>query len=295
MSQFILAVRHGFPGLCRKLKESAFFFNNEDFRTRITEMMVDGWPHLSFSIQNQNGALKSETLLLVRRRLAELLADYILDGSVPSYIDEIIERQYSYFPRDERREIINFTVKIWQKQKEEDRFICDEVRSLLEMLLAQQDYLNIHGLVVFRLDKRQAALRRCLDQAVDEFLMEKEYQEFLKLLKYFVQFQEPKVYQVHVALDQQGNLFLLDQNYNYIEGPKQNADWDDPGGDKDDLLISMLIAVAPQKIVLHRQVHVHYPKATDTLKHVFEKRVNLCRRCKICHESSGIINLKGKY
>jgi putative sporulation protein YtxC len=295
VAQLVLAVKHAFPELCRRLEERAFFFNKEGYSVNISKMTIDGWPHLFFAVQGQDGAASAQAAPFFRQQLAEALADYILEGAVPSYLEEMLDRQYFYFPNHERREIINLSEKVWQKEREEEQSLRPGVSCRLKEMLERQDYLNIHGLVMFRLPEWRAALRRCLDQAVDDFLMEKEYQEFIKLLKYFVQLQEPKVYQVHVALDQQGNLVLLDQNYNYIEGPKQGADWEETAGDKDDLLISTLITAAPQKIVLHRQVHVQYPRATDTLKHVFEKRVSLCRRCKICHETGGIITLKGKH
>ena len=38
----------------------------------------------------------------------------------------------------------------------------------------------------------------------------------------------------------------------------------------------MLITAAPKKIILHRDVYTHYPRAADTLEHVL-KRVSLCR------------------
>ncbi len=292
MTQLVFAVKHAFPELRRRLEENVFFFNKEGYGVSIAEKTVDGWPHLSVDIQGKNGAPAAP---LLRRRLAEVLADYIMEGSVLPYLSEILEQHYFYFPRHERCEIIDLSEKIWHRERGKEGFLRTQVLSQLEEYLGRQDYLNIHGLLVFRLEKWQAALRRCLDQAVDEFLMEKEYQEFIRLLKYFVQLQEPKVYQVHVALDRQGNLVLLDQDYNYIEEQGESADWDDLTGDRDDFLINTLIAVAPRKIVLHRQVQSQYPKAADTLKHIFEKRVSLCRRCKICQEATGIINLKGKH
>ena len=121
--------------------------------------------------------------------------------------------------------------------------------------------------------------------------MEKEYQEFVKLLKYFVELQQPKIHQVHVTMDNQGNLQLLDQNFQHVD--YSGMEWDDEGG-QDDHLVSMLITVAPLRVVLHRQIYTHYPKATDTLKHVFENRVTLCKRCKLCQDMSGHLHLKGK-
>ncbi len=290
MAQVVFAVKHAFPDLRKRLEESKYLGNG--CSTEIGEMVVDGWPHLILQ-DNREGALPAEQF---RRCLVDVVADFIINNQAEYYLNDIVNQHYFYFPRHERREIIRFAGSIREREKdgEKEREVIREIYDETEQYLSRHDYLNIHGLILFRLDDWLAYLRNCLDQAVDEFLMEKEYQEFIKLLKYFVQLQEPRVYQVHVTLDELGNLLLLDQNQNQVEGPEQGVPWEYLDDDKDDMLVSTLITVAPQRVVLHRQVYLKFPKATDTLKHVFEKRVVLCKRCKICHDAGDKFHFEKK-
>ncbi|MBS4023567.1 MAG: putative sporulation protein YtxC [Dethiobacter sp.] len=295
MAQVVFAVKHGFSDLQKRLEESMPFFHGEGFAAEIKEKDIDGWPHLICSLYGQNGTPGSPSEQLYKTKLVDLLTSFIAGSQAGPYLNDILRHNYFYFPRHERQQIINFAEKIMEKENDgpKEQEIKNEISVQLESCLLEHDYLNIHGLIVFRLGKWLTYLRNCLDLAVDEFLMEKEYQEFIKLLKYFVQLQEPKVYQIHVTIDEQGNLLLFDQNHNIIDDSGNGVQWENPG-DKEDMLVSTLITVAPQRIVLHKQVYVQYPKATDTLKHVFEKRVMLCKRCKLCHDLSDNLNLKGK-
>ncbi len=147
----------------------------------------------------------------------------------------------------------------------------------------------MHGFIIFRLQEWLNCLRLNVDQAVDDFLMEKEYQEFVRLLKYFVEIQQPKINYVHVIIGSGGEIQLLDQNCKQIEhiGMEWKLTRDEE--EQDDHLVSMLVTAAPHKVVLHRQVYTHYPKAAETLKNVFESRITLCKRCKLCQDISSHI------
>ena len=52
--------------------------------------------------------------------------------------------------------------------------------------------------MTFRLQSYEQELREMAEYAVDEFMLDQQYEEFVSLLKYFVYFQEPKMPLVHV-------------------------------------------------------------------------------------------------
>ena len=165
-----------------------------------------------------------------------------------------------------------------------------------ELYLERRQYLNLHGFIHFRLRTWLEFLRKTVDRAVDDFLWEKEYQEFIQLLKYFMTLQEPKIKQVHVILDETGRARLLNQYYRPIEQDQQNIQWDvcNSVSDVENQLVSMLVSVVPHRVVLHKQIYSLYPKAVEALKHVFESRVTLCKRCKLCQSESIHLTLKEK-
>ncbi|MCR3921314.1 MAG: putative sporulation protein YtxC [Firmicutes bacterium] len=298
LALIVIAVKHVTPGLKSELEECMLFFRKAGYEAALEEKQVGHWPHLLCRlgdvVQDAPARMSSN---IFRRRLAESLAQYVVCEQATSYFNDMLTHYYFYFPKDEKQLILALAEKSYQADpsKDEGGQIYAEVLQSVKEYVENTDYVNLHGLIIFRMRLWLKFLRRTLDKAVDDFLMEKEYQEFVKLLKYFVALQEPKINQIHVALDDEGRFRLLDQEYQPID-PEQGIYWDNDEGisDEEDQLVSMLITAAPHSIVLHKHVYTQYPKAVDTLKHVFENRVTLCKRCKLCHDVGRNINLKGK-
>jgi putative sporulation protein YtxC len=295
--QYAIALKYAIPGLPEKLKEGMLFLHNYGCELTFQQTDIDKWPHILCCLEEKMET-QADTNKLFGRMLAENLAGILLHEQAEFYLDELLCQYYFYFPRPERREILELALKQYRAEGQQEGYgqIYQDVLHELKRYLEHGRYLNVHGLVMFRLRPWLDFLRKQVDRAVDDFLLEKEYQEFIKLLKYFVALQEPKVFEIHVTLDQEGNIQLLDQQYAPVERGQQNLQWDgyDSITDGEDQLVSMLITAAPHRVILHKQVYTLYPKAVDTLKHVFENRVSLCKRCKLCPDESNHLTLKGK-
>ena len=69
----------------------------------------------------------------------------------------------------------------------------------------------MEGFIRFRLKDYIEELKYIIDGSVDELLIDREYNEFIKLLRYFVEIQEPKVEEVHVLLEGTKNILFLIQ------------------------------------------------------------------------------------
>ncbi|NLN07621.1 MAG: hypothetical protein GX167_08390 [Firmicutes bacterium] len=284
MAPIVIAVKHVTPGLKEKLEECLFFFREPGNNVAVVKKDGKEWPH--FFCHLQPGETVPESPVL-RSMLADRLALYVVQEQAPYFLAHMVARYYYYFPKEERQQIINLAKANYETDPAKDVGgpVYAGVQQCLQEYLEQNDYLNLHGLITFRMQQWTKFLRKTVDKAVDEFLMEKEYQEFVRLLKYFVALQEPKIKQVHVLLDQEGRFHFLDHTCQPL-AQQQEIDWSNDGGsNEEDLLVSMLITTAPHRIILHQNVCTLYPKAVDTLRHVFENRIILCKRCKLCHDA----------
>ncbi len=120
---------------------------------------------------------------------------------------------------------------------------------------------------------------------MDDFLIEREYREFVQLLKYFVDIQESKIESVHVLIKGGGVFKLYDGNMrpvrsDYLEG--YIIDLADNEINYEDLLISALITIAPKEITLHYKNNNGMIATLDTIKKVFAGRIKECKGCKLC-------------
>lgn len=235
-----------------------------------------------------------EDIEIVKSYLANAVAEVILEDWEKHLIKKIIRNNYYYFSEEEKLAISQKAQEIMEKEK--DYYAYQKLKQRKNNIVARIiDYLDlgqeliIEGFVNFRLKDYVLELEDTVDNAVDGFLMEKEYLEFIRLLRYFVDIQEPRVEKVHVIIKEKGGFNLLDEvfkpiNNDYLEGFV--LDLIDNDINYDDLLISALITLAPKKVILHSASQEKNKEAIKTVNHVFGKRASICEGCGNCISNS---------
>lgn len=222
--------------------------------------------------------------------IANALADIIIGNLEHFFVAKIIENNYAHFPKPDQKNVyskalvhlnnflpnggIHYLPQIERK---------DRILTRILAYLKSNDQLIIEGFIRFRLKDYFQELEKAVEQAVEDFMMEKEYKEFIKLLKYFVDIQEPKVEKVNIILREQGVFRLLDSegkiiDNEYLEGIILQMVESDI--DYEDLLISAMITIAPAKIIVH--FSKDHP-VVETLNSIFESKVVICPGCDLCN------------
>src|SRR5690606_11922164 len=128
--------------------------------------------------------------------------------------------------------------------------------------------LHLDGLLTFRMGDYLDELEAVLDQAVEDVLIEREYRDFVLLLRYFVEVQEPRLDLVHVVIRSEGGLAFLDGDGRRVAHDEVAAlDLDGSAGvDHGDVLISALVAIAPRRVLIHDPRGRCSRDVTDTLR-----------------------------
>ena len=216
--------------------------------------------------------------------ISEAIANFILTKHKPKILAKLLNTNYSYFFVTEKKRILCSFSNI--EDMEEERDIL--VNTIGEYLTSNQD-IYIDGFVTFRIKEFTKYLEYILDEAVEKFLVEKEYDEFIKLLKFFVNIQEPKENIVHVICLPNKHYSLLNEereeitNENIIEYIKESVDGE---MNFDDFLISSLITLAPKKIVFHKKERVTNMELLKTITNVFENKIEFCNGCSLCSDDT---------
>jgi putative sporulation protein YtxC len=155
--------------------------------------------------------------------------------------------------------------------------------------ITQNDYLAIDGFIHFCLQEYLAEIKFAVDLACEELKNEKEYNEFVKLLRYFVDTQPPMVTEVNIMMNNGGRFTLWDGNGTRIEERHLDYYWEDMARgdiDLDDVLISILITVAPRRIVLHNTGKEPKNESVKMIRKVFGQRITECQGCERCFSLS---------
>lgn len=215
---------------------------------------------------------------------------------VISMILEIIYNVYfinkiKYKIYRERNDIKNkdkMGVLNWAKEilLNKDNFFLErkDLYNKLNQYLLENDTLFIDGFLRFRMEELDLFINMIIDRGLEELTLEKEYEEFIKILQYFVESQEPKYEYIniifkgnnHIILDEKSNVIKEDCFNDIVEEIEPN------GISKEDLLIATLIVLAPENIFIHLDENNEKDDTIKIISHVFENRVQFCLGCKQC-------------
>lgn len=227
--------------------------------------------------------LNESTLFSLRYSMARLLTELILTKYEPVLMGNFLKSHYYYFNRDEQEYILDKSREILAEGNFNRR--RNEVFQEIFQYLEEFSLFITDGFVRFRLKEYLDELYEVVDLAVDDYLMEKEYNDFIRLLKYFVDIQEPKIERVNVLIQPNGFFQLFDGQNNIIKSDYLESfiiELADSELNYEDLLISTLITLAPKQIILHLPDAAAIRGTVSTIESIFEERVSFCSGCGKC-------------
>jgi len=236
----------------------------------------------------QDDLSSKEYLKTMKLSIANCLAEIIVEDWEALIIRKIVRNNFYYYNEDEKQAILNKTKKIlnpvglksYNQQQRKEKVM----QRILEYLDLDKN-LMVEGFISFRLKDYQKDLEHIVNSAVDELLMEKEYLEFIRLLKYFVEIQEPRIKKVQIVFRNNGKFSLLDEKDQPIKHECLDGlmiDLLENEINYEDLLISALITLAPCELVLHKERGVGVNETINTIEKVFGNRIVNCPGCSKC-------------
>jgi hypothetical protein len=156
--------------------------------------------------------------------------------------------------------------------------------------LRERPSLHLEGYITFRLDKYWEELAEAAEAAVDEFVMDRQYREFVGLLSDFVSRQQPRVPAVNLVLKADGGFALYDEAFRPMdpgEGWRAAPEFTDGELNVEDMVVSCLLAVSPGEIMLHAR-DTELP-VVRTIGAIFAGRVTVCAGCRSCMPLTGAV------
>lgn len=276
--------------LASELKE----LERRGLRFNIQESPAGKYVFLSCSVSGRGSGIYSDedALVLFKHYLADVLSELIMGKWQKSMLVDIIRENYYYFGEEERRAIFQNALNYLEDYDSGDQESVLKMRKKRVILAKLTEFLStcnqivIEGFIRFRLKEYIKELQEAADKAVDDFLMDREYKEFIQLLKYFVDIQDSRTDLVNVVMKPNGVFKLFDGQHRVINSAYLEGfimDLIDSEINYEDLLISALITIAPREIVFHTGRAEVPPTTLETINNIFTQRVNMCRGCDLCN------------
>lgn len=245
---------------------------------------------LSLRGNNEDLFLNDDDIIYIfKHQISEFLAEHILRDWEEKMLLREVSKKNRHIPLQDQEIILGKAVDFLKS--------CHGNESLNLLLnygrknkiahkimdhLYSHNKLVIEGLITFGMPDYLTELRFAVDLACEELRNEKEYNDFVKLLRYFVDTQPACIQEVNLRMDTDGLFWLWDGQGSNIE--EKFIDCYDLFLDElglDDLLVSILITVSPQRIILHNAEQLN-TEPVKMIRKVFGERIIDCSGCERC-------------
>lgn len=214
---------------------------------------------------------------------------------------KILTESYPFLKFEDIKNVKTMIEKVLREEDEKvDDFVIyfmNRKNNIVEKIidcLNENKEVNIEGLITFRMKEFKEDLDNIVEKVVEKYMVEKEYNEFIKLLKYFVEVQESKLEEVNIMIDSNGDYIVKDEFGNDILNNLMDELYETKYTAKvsaEDLIISGLITTSPKKVKIHSVHNCKNKELMETIKNVFEDRVEYCNDCKQCEALSSNIKI----
>ena len=196
------------------------------------------------------------------------LSDFIIDKYESKILKRIINKSYPEIPTVAISEIIKL------KSDEDLKIRKTVLENILKSYFLENDRGNVEGIVNFRLNEYKKILNNMAEKLVDTYYLNREYDDFVSLLRYFISVQSSRAEIIYIVVNDGAMYNVLDEEKQDIT--KEVLSELVPQNEikyvtYDDLLISMLISIAPKRIVINNKEKIKNMQLFETVEKVFEK------------------------
>ena len=217
--------------------------------------------------------------------VCHLITNVVLRFYEDRLFSHMLDFNYFYFTSPEKKEIL----KQCHLFLEDNQNLENTVRKE-HIYLSTLNYITEHksmildGFVTFRLKNYMKILDYIVDTSVNHFLIEKEYHDFIELLKMYIhsKAREESDYELVHLVYRNGESILLDEEKNQIPMDHiSNVKFlSDITFSSNDYALNTLLTLLPKKIIIHEIDEED--EFITTLKLIFDSRIHICKNCTIC-------------
>lgn len=216
-------------------------------------------------------------------KISSLLSFLVIYEFEESILKRLIFQNYFYFSLSERRKILEncFDIVI-----EDENYIKAKYTILFKCFkqyLCNHRSIILTGFINFKLTDYIDLLSKIVDDAVNSFIIEKEYMEFISLLKLYINSQKSETELIHLIYAKNFSI-LLDKDKNIIDTSDNifKAKFlSDITFSNNDYILNTILNLLPKKIYIHL-INNYMDEFVNTLKLIFENRAEICTDCNIC-------------
>jgi len=273
-----------------ELKDIISHFRNKNVTLGISENLENEKQIINLYCEDE--AYNNKSIKLFNLYVANVIYKVVINEFCSSNNGKALVESYPFLRVEDVKTVKNMIEKALKdeadKVDEAVIYYMNRKNNIVEKIiecLEENKEINIDGIVTFRMKEFKEDIDSIVEKVIEKYMVEKEYNEFIKLLKYFVDVQESKLEEVHIMIDNNGDYIVKDEFGNDILNNLMDELYETKYNDavsSEDLIISGLITTSPKKVIIHSVHNCKNKELMDTIKNVFEERVEYCNDCKQC-------------
>ncbi len=281
------------------LRESLSWFHEKNLPLMISTEINDNQQSYAINITFDEETIDSffcyeDIIQIIKYQIAEALADHIVDEWEEDLLCKEINKHYRQNPVEIRARVLENALDIVRSVNQNDSlsllFNYGRKKRISQKLLKymeENSKIFIEGFIVFNLREYLAELRYAAEVAFQEIENEKEYHDFINLLRHFVDTQDSKIAEINLLMAGKGKYFIWDARGVEIKEKLMSHYLNEILLNEvslDDVLVSILISLSPDRIIIHNS---NYKKSDDNdpvnmIRNVFQEKIVDCYNCDKC-------------
>lgn len=221
---------------------------------------------------------------------SNLLSEFIINNFEKKFIMKQLSFDFFYFSKSEKQEILTYISKTLNTNINTNRKVSILQNSIINFFI-NNSVCNLEGFINFRISDYKNFINLILEKEINDFVIKKEYSEYVNLLQEYINMQTPQTDIVHLIYSNTEK-FLLDNSRNIISTDTNQRYISDISFSANDFILNSLLSSLPQKIIIH--LNTEKDNFINFLELIFKDRFIICTNCDICHNYSSI-NSSQKY
>lgn len=221
--------------------------------------------------------------------LTELIGEVVIEFYEEKILKQLINYNYFYFDECEKNKILENCMQLIEPEMYNTKLLDNKN---IKEYVKENKAMILDGFVYFRLRAYLEYLDEVVDSGVNQFVIEKEYREFISLLRVYVESKVPEYNLLHLIYIN-GESILLDEKRNIVSVSENiyNAKYlSDISFSSNDFALNTLLCLLPRRVEIH--LIDDEDEFINTLKLIFEGRVTICKDCDICKTYKILNNAK---
>lgn len=208
--------------------------------------------------------------------LSNILVNIIINFYEYKLFKFIITSNYFYFSEKEQKLILKKCIDhVSNKNTTEHEVRIEHIYIAALKYISNNKSMILDGFVNFRISNYMKILDYVVDTSVNELVINREYNEFINLLKTYIKSKSINMGLVHLIY-KRTNSFLLNSKYEKIPLSDNINDLNyisDVSFSENDIILNTLLSLLPQKIIIH--LEKESDEFIKTLISIFEDRVQI--------------------